>query len=416
MGSRRRPAEEAEQYQDEAEELAAPSPRPRRPPDRNPAWLYFTHRETGTDGGRRQYTPDPALWVRCIKGNNERPGVYDVEVRNKNQSIIDRAEIEVTAEAVTISAQTTQTTPPVQAANDAAQVLGSFAESFVAINKVAKENAPQPVDFEQLITKVAEKLQPPQPPPPPPPPSLAQQLGELAKVKDSLGALFGVQPAQQQPPPQQQGDSIENFLSMYERVQDLNERVTPNPESKGWGAQLGSLVEGVGRGVEKLLPAIPQLLTAARMGAQMLTPPQQQQPQPGVEGQQQAQQQAQQPMLPEPFAGVLRIIVDDCTADATVDRSADAIGSAIKSQPELEATFAQWLSAPASQLVEVIAQYGQAPWLTRMSTSIAWFSTLQEELSERSQAAQGEEDEQSDASPVQPSTNGHKVSGAEVVQ
>lgn len=426
MGRRKPTADELEAMLEEAESEPEPVQeiRQRRPPDHTPAFLRFTSSNSAEGEGRAYsmpFTPDRERWKRFIRGATDTRGPFDVEIRNKNQSIIGRDSIEVEPEhgaqsyAPTQQASAAQpapmyAAPPAANANDAAQVVSSFADAFVNINKVVKDNTPAPappVDVERLISGVSEAVRASQPAPQPDP--LDAAVSMLAKLK-----TLGIIPDKAQEPSRESSDPADTFLSQYDKFLNISERLGPQPESKGWGAQLGSFAEGVGRAFEKIVPTVPHVLGALRMGAQMFAPqPPASQPQPDANAQPQGQPtQAtpQQPGLPPAIQSAARALVREVLRD-NVEEGANVIDSLAKADPMLALQLQELMSAPSPMIVEWLASAAGAPYLLDVSGAATYFDNLKDELRER---AQGEQTDDEDGDGAHESSNGHVSSVAPV--
>jgi hypothetical protein len=431
--ARRKPtAEELEAILAEADEEAEAMPevRQRRAPDHTPAFLRLTPPANSSEGEGRAYTmpftPDRERWKRFIKGATDTRGNFDVEIRNKNQSIIGRDSIEVEPEHGAQPYATPQqagaaqpapqyATPPATNANDAAQVVSSFADAFVNINKVVKDNTPAPapqVDVERLISGITEAVRAAQPAAPPDPlEGVARTLGHLR----SLGIISD----KTQESSREQKNPGEQFLEQLEMFTNISERLGPQPENKGWGAQLGSLAEGMGRAVEKIVPAVPHVLGALRMGAQMLqSQPPASQPQPDAQAQPQgqpAQGQPQQQQLPPGVVSAARALAKEVTRNDW-EKGADIVESLMKSESALAFELQQLFALPSVSLVEWLSSVAGAPWLADLPHGVSYFDSLKEELNERAQGEQSDENESDGAEVTTASNNGHRADATAPVQ
>jgi hypothetical protein len=438
---KRQPTEEAEEFFESAELLpaAAPEVSQRRAPDRSPAFLRITPPADSSEGEGRAYmmpfTPDRERIKRFIRGATDTRGIFPIEIRNKNQSIIGRDSIEVEPDhgaqpyASAQHASGAQPTPQYasqpslpQSSSDAAQVLTSFADSFVAINKVAKDNTPTPappLDVERLISGVAEAVKASQPAPTPDP------TENLVKTVNTLKTL-GLFPEKNETPPAQTAQApnmFENYRAVKEQMRELAEEFAPPEENQGVVSQVLKLFDTGLKTVDRTLSSpTGQRLAGALLSRYMqgAPPPAMQppssQPQPGPDAQsqgEQAQTQAQQPQLPAGVVSASRALTREVTRD-DVEKGADIVESLINSEPAMAFELQQLFELPSVSLVEWLANVTGAPYLLDLPHSVRYFDSLKEELRERAEGEQDDEDESEPASEVNASTNGHKASAAPV--
>lgn len=116
--------------------------------------------------------------------------------------------------------------------------------------------------------------------------------------------------------------------------------------------------------------------------------------------------------LQEPFASVLRIIVQDCTRNADLDRAADAIESALKAQPALLPYVQEWIGMSSVQLLQNVAEMSGATYLLDIPTSVSWFDVLRETVSERLAPDGEEESDEDSTAAVAVTSNGSGPGGA----
>jgi hypothetical protein len=109
--------------------------------------------------------------------------------------------------------------------------------------------------------------------------------------------------------------------------------------------------------------------------------------QPGAQEQPQA---ASDPLTP-----VLRLLIDELTSDADVNRSCDALDGLLKSHPEYAPTVAGLLEKSSLELVAMLAQLGGAHWLPKLPHGILWCDSLKDEVRERAGIIEGDESEES---------------------
>lgn len=426
MTHKKQSAEEPEEYEDAPEFLPAPMPEvsQRRAPDRTPAFLRFVPPADSEGEGRAYtmpYTADRERWRRFIRGATDTTGIFPVEIRNRNQAIIGRDSIAVEPEqyAPRIPQQNASPTP---AQYHTPQVPGGTTEAVTTARELvglAKDlSPPQPSapsvtreDVQSIVRdSLAEVLREVKPSPAPPMPDIFETVDKVLTMQERVRK--SVEPTQSTAPPKPD-DPIENFLGMYERMQELSERVTPNPAGKSWLDKLGSGVESLSRAAERSAPFIIRLLASRQgmQGTQMSPPvPPGTQPQPDTATQPQGQQ-TQQQQFPAGLVSAARALAKEVTRD-DIRKGADIVQSLLKSEPMLAFELQELFSAPSMALVEWLANVAGAPWLIDLPHGIAYFDVLKEELSERSQGEQNEEGE--GVEQAQASANGNGAPGASV--
>jgi hypothetical protein len=290
-----------------------------------------------------------------------------------------------------------------------ARNINDTTETIRATKELLKEVAPPaapPVtlDAEQIAeraaAKVLEAMKPAQ---------LAQPPDAFETIRQTLALQEQMRAAIERDRPREaeKSDPIESMFKMYERVEELRERIAPaveNPNA-GFGDKLLSTFNTGLRMLEKsgagnlvgqmLLAKVMQGAHAAQqphIGAQPALPPESASQAAG------APAGAPPSQLPPALASVLELVVSEATRDAPTDKAADAIVSLAVMQPEMGALLGEVMGMPPHQVVETVAKLSGHAYLVNLPYSIEWFTTLRGSISERMDAMrEAREEEDADA-------------------
>lgn len=219
------------------------------------------------------------------------------------------------------------------------------------------------------------------------PKTLAEQLNEMADAREAMRKLTG-----EQLQPREQPDPFESFATMFEKVRDMQDMVSPSSESQGAIASFFKMVDSVVKNADKLLPIVarftgapppyPQTAQAGAVPASLPAPPAHPADAPAGPAQ----------TASDPLAPVLRLLVDDCTSDGNANRAADAIESLAGAHPEYAPMLMELLNKSSVELLELLSQMTGAHWLLKLPHGISFCDELKAELHDRAKPEDGEPD------------------------
>lgn len=305
-----------------------------------------------------------------------------------------------------------QLTTPAAAEGSSASSINATTETIRATKELLKEVAPAPPApapgvtredvsrmLDEKIERLAERLQrAPSEASAEKPRTLVEQAREIKEAAEVLG----ISQQQQQ---QQSADPITNFLAMFDRMQELTERVAPRAvgEDASGIEKFSAAVDAIGRNaptilsaIVPMLPARMQALLAGADAADAATAPPAAQNAP--QGTQRAPAQApQQPRDErEAFAIIAHVAAADMTRGRRVGRTADMVEDLTVRFPKLQPFIDQFLALSPGDALSLLEQYLERKDL--MSAANAeWCGMLQDEL-------RGDDgDEQADAGDDAPS-------------
>jgi hypothetical protein len=369
------------------------------------------------------YTDDQTVWQAAVKAamgvhGQVARGMYLADITDADNCFVRAVPFEVIEDGQPHpAAAPAGTAAPAVHNPSPVDVLNTTLGTMRVAKEIVKESQPETrgpaVTHEDVrgivrdsLADVLQALKQP----PARPPSLAEQLGELADVRESLGTLFGVQP----PAQTQQADPADSFLSQYEKFVSIGERINPNGAERGWAEKIGAAAEGLGRGFGAVAPhvgPILRMLLASRAGAAQQGDAGQT---AGAAGLTQQPAQAAASALPPPLDSLFPILIPDCTRDASPERTADVLESILKAQPDYAPMLQDLMSMPSVAIVQTVAQLSGAHYLIDLPHSVSWVEGLKDEIRER-----GEEDAEGEAAaesaPAAASLNGHGKGGAQTV-
>lgn len=419
MKRRAEPAEELDLELDEASYEAEPPPRPKRAPDHTPAHLRFTHKESGEFIGGRPYTPDRETWKRFIRGATDRRGAFSVELRNRNQSIIEHAEIEVPEAAAgstsTQPAPSNATGSVAAPSAKASEVVSEITQTVRAVHELSESvsqgkgaavsrDEVRGIIRDEVRDSLAEVLRAMNPPTPPK--SLAEQAREIKEAAELLGIS--------NPPKAEPSSDLDTALSLYDKLLQIRDRVDPRPidENADGFTKAAALADAIGRNAPAILSAVMPLLPA-RMRALLAGADASdvETPAPTGAGQQQQAPKPQQPKdSTEAFALIMHVGAADLIKNKRPGRTADLIEEMALRFPDITQAINEFIAMEPAAALNIIMQMSGRNDLATYGHSYGWVMRLQDELRPE------EVDDQDEAAEIsaESSANGHQP-GAAVV-
>ncbi len=421
MTTRNAPEGEPELFLDEADEEGQGA-RARRPPDRVPASVRFSHLTHYATDGRTDaqaamtlvtttpYTDDQELQRRAIRGATDLRGMFFRETRNKSQGFLRRDTIDVVSETRTATAQAAPAVvplSPVSQAETPAHAVNSVTDAVRAVRDLTKELAPPssqgaPLSRDDVQNMIRDTVR-----------EIVEQLKPVSSVAPTVDPFEVLERAmklqtdiQKQvaannptPTPPQQGDEFERVLSLMDRVQQVRERIEPprsmDEESSMWGKasalidtigrnapSLAPLVGSVGSMVAPLLPARVQALIAGVSADDTAAPAEAQPQAAGTPASAQAKNAPQNEQ--EALAVILHVAVNEMIRNKRVGRTADLVEQYCRSFPTMNATVDQLCALSPEEALATVQQLAGRSDLTSLSHSVAWVESLQDELRQES--------------------------------
>lgn len=334
------------------------------------------------------------------------PGFYFVELRAGKQILGgDVHEVKPSgriAEAAQKERHQHATVPAQagQAEGAPAQAVNSVADTVRAVKDLTKELSP-PVtqaapftaaDIERIAGEAAARAveqykatQPAQPTAAPVDPFTV--LERAMKLQgDIQKQVVASTPAPAQPA--QQGDEFERVMSLFDRVEQLRERIEPPRSVDDEPSMLGkavALMDSLGRNASSLAPLLVPLLPAqiqtmlGATGAADAMASSEAQPQPaGAQGQPQAGRLPQNEQ--EAFTLILHVVVADLVKGKRAGRAADLIEELILRFPALAPTVQELCKSNPVDVLAMLAKHSGRDDLPSFGHAFRYVENLQAEL------------------------------------
>jgi len=283
----------------------------------------------------------------------------------------------------------TQAAPVADDRPTSAQSINATTEAIHAAKELLREVAPQSPalgaqvtreDVQAIIRDAVRDV-------------VAQtQLAKVEQPPDQLAMLDRVLELQKKlappAPPAQKGDEFDRVISLFERVSELQSKITParsvDDEESGLGkaaAFLDVLGKNAAHFAPLIAPMMPARLKAMLTGVDAADAMPQQEAEPQPTG---AQAQHRRAALPqneqEAFRLILEVVVSDLTRNKRAGRVADLIEEMCLRFPALAPTAKTIMEMDAASALALLSQHSGRSDLPTFGHALSYVQNLQNEL------------------------------------